>query len=269
MGEFASRGRRRWAWLYKMPFFDMVSAGLIEGTEPLSFGGNIKSLAAASGEVRFDESQRAPTDLSAGSSLYVVSSSASDTSQVTVHGVNASGDFAIVTATLTGTTPVRVGAADAWNHGQKLISNGAANVGVLYLSAKSGAGAPGASDFVQCQVAIGDRYAINPVLLVPNGWHIAMLQMNFSTAQKVLRIRFWRETIETGVKIKSFQVFMSDGDYEQQFPVPFFLKQGDKLTVTAESTSGTVTEASFGVNGYILKTDDVTADKHISVDSLD
>jgi hypothetical protein len=34
--------------------------------------------------------------------------------------------------------------------------------------------------------------------------------------------------------------------------VPFFLKQGQKLTVTAESTSGTVAEASFGMNGYII-----------------
>jgi hypothetical protein len=208
-----------WQAYHQMSFPDMVAAGMISGAEPISHGCTVRSLAAATGYVRWSMDQEVDTGfLTPASTVYLVSTDAGDTGVCRVHGVDANGDFTITDTTMTGTTPVAI--AGTWNHIQKVIYTAAAdNVGSIYCSTKSTAGVPGASDDVQALIEPTFNYAVNPL----------------------------------GKNLRTFEVDITDGFLQFDLDVPMFLREGDKLRIVIGSLTGTVGGASFGFNGYILK----------------
>lgn len=242
-----------WQSRFPMPFADQVAAGMVEGADPISHGCTTRSLAAASGFVRWSIDQEVDTGfLTPGSTVYLVSDDAGDTDTCLVHGVDANGDFATAETTMTGLTPVAV--AGTWNHIQKVIYTGAAdNVGNIWCSTKSIAGAPGALDDIQAQVEPTFNYAVNPHILTPNNWTYLIKHIVMTTETKTAHCRFERDT--QGKNIRTFEVDITDGFIQFDLDVPFYLREGDKMRVVVASLSGTVGGASFGFNGYILRGD--------------
>jgi hypothetical protein len=243
----------RFRWHRAMnPHFDtLVSVGYIDGCYPVSYGGTISGFASGDGAVAFREGSTKlgyGADLSADT-LYLVSSSASDTQDYTVQGIDANGDYATATVTATGTTPVAV--SGTWNHAQRLIcTSGVDNVGTVYLSTKSGAGVPiTLGDQIQCVIGPGDNYAINPLLVVPNHMIVTINSFDFTQdVQQAATIRILCN--RQGRWLLNFKLFVGlDDHFLQNFHTPLRFFEGDKIRIEITAGGGASANAAFGMNG--------------------
>jgi hypothetical protein len=246
------------------PHFDTLAAvGYVDGAYPVSFGGTITGVTNTDGEVAFREGSTLlnyGADLSA-STLYIVSSSASDTQDYVIQGIDANGDYATATVTATGTTPAAV--SGTWNHAQRLIcTTGVDNVGTVYLSTKSGAGVPVTTgDQIQCVMEIGMNYAINPMLYVPNNQIIYFNGFEFfQDANQTATINIYAN--RQGRWILNFRFFGGRSDHTEvvfHTPVRFF--EGDKMKVTIEAGGGSAANAAFGMNGLVWDNTNLTSNQ--------
>ena len=241
-------GLQAWANVFKPNFRDLVSLGFVEGASLLSYGATVAALDPADGRVAFYEAELAyPTELSA-STVYLCSSSASDTGVYTIQGLDASGTYATATVTATGTTPVAI--SGTWNHIQRVIASGAVNVGTVYVSTYA-AGLPTTTGH-QIQIAMlpGTSYAINPLLVCPANQIITVNRFDFSVSARTTPAKIEIEANRQGRWIQNF-VFYSDGQFAQTFDSPLRLFEGDKLRCWI--TSGTNgSNAAFGMNGLVM-----------------
>lgn len=244
-------GRTNWHTVFPIQFSDLVAAGYVDGGDVLSFGSTIQSISSTDGVCAFREGPKLgyPAALVADT-IYVVSSAA-DTDTYTIHGLDANNDFQSETVTLTGTTPVAV--AGTWNHVQRIVNSttGTVNAGTIYVSTKATVGAPTTTAHqIQCVMAAGDNYAINPELVCPNDRIVLIHRFDFSTdGANDSKIRI--EANRQGTWILNF-LFYCDLEYHQDFLVPIRLFPGDRFRVTIERQSGSNVNAGFGMNGYVF-----------------
>lgn len=241
--------RQAWHGAVRPNFPDLVALGYIEGADLLSFGSTISGYANSDGEVAFREGPKLEYGAAlSGDTVYLVSSSASDTGTFDVQGLDANGDFQVQEVTATGTTPAAV--PGTWNHVQRVVSKSADNAGTVYVSTDSGAIPTTVGDQIQCVMAVGDNYAINPELVVANDTIILINQFDFSVdvqQNSTVKILANRQ----GRYILNFKFFSAD-HYEQPFTVPLRLYPGDAIRVTVEAKGGTSSNATFGMNGVVL-----------------
>lgn len=252
-GEVRSKERSEVLRHFDLHFDTLVSIGYVPFTGKLSFGSTCTTFASTDGEVAFREGS---TKLAFGADLdadtiYIVSSSASDTQTYSIQGINAAGDFTTTTVTATGTTPAAV--AGTWDHVQRVIcTDGVDNVGTVYVSTKSAAGVPTTTgDQIQCVMAPGDNYAVNPELRVANNQLITINRFDFSQdVQQTATVRILAN--RQGRWILNFKFFVGLQDsFSQDFHSPLALQEGDRMRVLVEAGGGTGAKASFGMNGNV------------------
>ena len=241
----------RWNQIYNFKFTDLISMGFVNGGSLLSYGCTTTGVDPGDGIVAFNESILGyPTDLSADT-VYLVSSSASDTSEFTIQGLDTTGEFVIETVTATGTTPVAF--PGTWNHVQRCISSGADNVGTVYVSTDAGAIPTTVGDQIQTVMPPATNYAINPLLVCPNNQVILVFRFDFNTNTKAAATVFI-DANRQGRWMQNFTFYVGDSaeQFEQTFTAPIRLLQGDKLRV--RFLAGAVaTSATFGMNGIVLR----------------
>jgi len=232
-----------------LPFKTAVSRGKVGNADLISFGATVASLDAADGEVAFYEAKLAyPSALSADT-VYLVSSSASDTGTYKIDGTDANGDFAEATVTATGSTPVAF--SGTWDHVQRCISTSADNVGTVYVSTDSGAVPTTTGDQIQTVMLAGANYAINPMLVCPNNREIIINRFDFSTdTRDSAKIEI--EANRKGMWIQNFLFYTADAQFFQNFEAPIKLLAGQKLRVKI-TASQNGTNATFGMNGIIFE----------------
>jgi VCBS repeat-containing protein len=235
----------------------MVAWGYIDGAYPLSFGGSATGYVGADGEIAFREG----TFLDYGAALsadtiYIVSSSSSDTSTFTIQGLDATGAYQTAQVTATGTTPAAV--SGTWNHVQRIISDGAVNVGTVYVSTDSGAIPTTTGDQIQVVMVAGENYAINPLLICPTDQVFTINAFDFSVdvnQSSTIRIYANRQ----GREIINFKFYAgaAQDQFHQTFHTPLRLFAGDSLKVTVQAAGGTASSATFGMNGVVLDVTDL------------
>lgn len=252
--EVGEADRLAWHRTFEPHFDTMVAWGYLDGAYPLSYGSTITGVVGADGEVAFREGAvLAYGSALSASTVYLVSTSASDTGSYLIQGIDANGDYATATVTATGTTPVAV--SGTWNHIQRLIhtSAGSNNVGTVYVSTDSGAIPSTTGDQIQVAMGVGDNYAINPELWCPNNMTITINTFDFSTsANQTATIRLLAN--RQGQWILNFKFFTdpAGGAFTQNFHTPLRLFAGDKLRVLITAGGGSSTNGSFGMNGVVL-----------------
>ena len=250
--EIQSDQRYRWHSVFQPHWDTLVAIGYIDGMYPLSYGSSLSGVVSGDGEVafRWGPEFNYGTALSA-STVYLVSTSASDTQVYSIQGIDANGDYATTTVTATGTTPVAL--SGTWNHIQRCIcTTGANNVGTVYTSTEA-AGLPVAqNDQIQTAMVPGENYAINPELVVPNDQIFTINAFDFSqdvTQSATIRIYANRQ----GRWIINFKFFVGNEDsFEQIFHTPLRLFEGDRMRVTFQAGGGSAAKASFGMNGNVF-----------------
>jgi hypothetical protein len=251
--EVQRHSRNQWHRTFDPHFDTQVAWGYIDGAFPISYGSSLDGAVSGDGEVAFREGAETAygADLSA-STVYIVSSSSSDTQTYSIQGIDANGDYATTTVVATGTTPAAI--SGTWNHIQRCIcTDGVDNVGYVYTSTKSGAGVPATTgDQIQTIIAIGENYAINPMIVVPNSQIFTFNSFDFS-----------QDVVQTGtVKIFArrqgrwiinFKFFVGNEDqFSQIFHTPVRLFEGDAMRVTFTAGGGVAARATFGMNGNVL-----------------
>lgn len=249
-GEEENQGLAAFCTIRNIPFLTQVSMGWVDGGSLLSYGTTITGLSNSSGEVAFREGPALafPTELSADT-VYLVSSSASDTGTYKIQGIDANGDFAEASVTATGTTPVAF--AGTWDHVQRCISTSANNVGTVYVSTDAAAIPTTLGDQIQTVMLPGINYAINPLLVCPNDQTILIYEFDFSSdADNDLTVGI--QANREGMWIQNFKFFCGF-QFAQEFKAPVKLYPGDKLRVTVEASQGTSDSATFGMNGIVLR----------------
>lgn len=247
--KIGEESARAWNQRFQPQFRDLVGMGAVEGASALSYGCTVTSLSTADGTVALYEAKLAyPTELS-GSTCYLVSSSASDTGQFTIQGLDATGAYATAVVTATGTTPAAI--PGTWNHIQRCISNGAVNVGTVYVSTDSGAIPTTTGDQIQTVMLAGVNYAINPLLICPSNQVILINRFDFSIDVQSAACRIDIEANRQGRWLQNF-VFYSDRQFTQTFDVPLRLQEGEKLRVKILAGSGTNNRAAYGMNGKVM-----------------
>lgn len=245
-----THGTRSWHSVFRPHFDTLVSLGYVEGVYPLSYGGSLAGAASTDGEVAFREAPPLGygADL-AGDTIYIVSSSTSDTQNYAIQGIDTNGDFATTTVAASGTTPVAL--SGTWDHIQRCVcTDGVDNVGTVYTSTKATAGVPSTTAHqIQTAMAVGDNYAINPMLVVPNNQIFTLNAFDFSQdVNQTATVRLFAN--RQGRWIINFKFFVGKQDsFEQVFHTPLRFFAGDKLKVTFEAGGGTSAKATFGMNG--------------------
>ena len=232
-----------------MNWRERVSIGLIRGASLLSYGTTITSLNSSDGTVAFREGPKLayPAALS-GSTVYLYSTSASDTGTYKIQGLDANGDYAEATVTATGTTPAAF--AGTWNHVQRCISTSANNVGTVYVSTDAAAAPTTTGDQIQTAMLPTTNYAINPWLVCPNDRTILIYEFDFSSnADNDLVVNI--EANREGRFIQNFKFFCGF-QFAQEFKIPIKLYEQDALRVTVSAATGTADDATFGMNGVVL-----------------
>lgn len=232
-----------------MDWRERVALGLVQGASLLSYGATISSLSNADNQVAFREGPKLtfPTALS-GDTVYIASSSASDTGTYKVQGVDASGDYAEATVTATGTTAAAI--PGTWNHIQRCISTSATNVGTVYVSTDALVVPTTLGDQIQTVMLPGKNYAVNPVLMCPNDRTILIYEFDFSSdADNDTTV--YIDANREGVWIENFKFFVGF-QFAQEFKIPIKLYEGDMLRVSVEAAVGTATNATFGMNGAVI-----------------
>lgn len=245
--SYGERGRQSViAQLRYLRFSELVSLGLIPGAKLTSIGTTITGLSTANNEVAFREGAQIGygSDLSA-STVYLYSTSGSDTGTYKIQGLNASNVYAEATVTATGTTAVAF--SGTWNHVQRCISTSATNVGTVYVSTKS-SGLPAVTgDQIQTVMPAGTNYAINPMIVCPSGKTILLYEFDFSSNTDNDAIVYIDANRE-GMWIQNFKFYLGT-QFGQQFLAPIKLYEGDKLRVSVEARVGTNNDCTFGMNG--------------------
>lgn len=249
--QIKSGDRLNWSQVFRPEFGDLVSLGFVDGARPMSFGSTISGLASTDGNVAFREGTPLAfgTDLSA-STVYICSSSGSDTQEFSVQGLDANDDFQTVDVTATGTTPAAV--PGTWNHVQRFIAKTTPNVGTVYISTDAGALPTTAGDQIQCVMLPADSYGINPLLKMGNNMYGLIHRFDFSTDTRnacLIRVKANRQ----GNWLLNFKFYASDADYHQDFLVPLRLYPGDAIRVEIQLTSGTGASATYGMNGMVFE----------------
>ncbi len=125
-------------------------------------------------------------------------------------------------------------------------------MGTVYISTKSGAGVPVTTgDQIQCVMAPGDNYAVNPLLVVPNDCLYTINSFDFSQdVQQAATIRIMAN--RQGRWIINFKFFVGLTDqFSQRFHTPLRLFAGDKFKILIEAGGGTSANATFGMNGNV------------------
>ena len=249
--EKDSQSRLTWHDVFRPHFDELISVGYVDGCFPLSYGSSVDGAVTGDGQIAFREAPELNygADLSA-STVYIVSTSSSDTQDYVVQGIDANGDYATASVTATGTTPVAV--SGTWNHIQRCIcTTGVDNVGLVYISTDSGNVPTVITDQIQTVMAIGENYAINPMLQVPNNQLFTISAFDFSqdvNQKATVKILARRQ----GRWIINFKFFVGSNDsFRQTFNTPLRLFEGDAMRVTFNATGGGAARASFGMNGNV------------------
>lgn len=249
-GQEESQGLQAFCTVRNIDFLTQVSMGWVDGASLLSYGSTITGLSNSAGEVAFREGPALtyPTELSADT-VYLVSSSASDTGTYKIQGIDANGDYAEASVTATGTTPVAF--AGTWDHVQRCISTSANNVGTVYVSTDAAAIPTTLGDQIQTVMLPGKNYAINSLLVCPNDHTILIYEFDFSSNTDNDAEVFIAANRE-GMWIENFKFFVGV-QFHQEFKAPIKLYPGDKIRISVEVRQGTNNDCTFGMNGIVLK----------------
>ncbi len=229
------------------------SMGYVHGVHLLSYGCTVTDLSAADGTVMFNETLLGVAADLAADTVYIVSSSASDTGTYRVQGTDANNAYQTATVTATGTTPAAVGGT--WNHVSQCNAVSADNIGIVFVSTDAGAIPTTVSDQIQTKMLVGKNYAINPVLVCPEDWVITINSFEFSSdTNRPAAVQV--DANRQGRWIENFKFFVADFDYTQEFHSPIKLWPGDRIRTTISLTSGTGADATFGMNGTVWRNDE-------------
>lgn len=244
-GRVESRALQAWHAVYKPSWETLIALGYASGASTHTYALNIEGLGALSGEVSMfgggfatPEMQTWPTGATA--SYYIVSDSTDDTSDATIYGIDASGEMAMVTVTLTGTTPVSLGTFKHIN-AVMYTNGGARNVGSIYVSTDA-AGVPTGIVADNIAVIIPPRWAkgVNPTMMSSNREVMVFPEINISADRADgATISIYKGTADGDVfKVAQFYLFQSV--FQNHFGVPIIINPGQFIRLTVErSPSGT------------------------------
>lgn len=251
-----------WHTVNKIPWDTLVGLNYVRGAALILHAGQVDALTASAGEVSLDntDSTREEKELSlTGEDVWLVSTSASDTSAVIVQGVNSDGDCMQLVTVLTGTTPVQVisGAADdAWFNINRIFNGGAVPfVGDVFCSTKSDAGVPANTDDIQAKMPIGSEYASNTMVMCGNNEVLVFTGIDVTAAKRdEIAIFISRRLSNTKPWIKAFKVFAFEGFLPYRFIVPVVLTEGQKIAFTGSATTNN-TDMTWQSSYYSLAQD--------------
>lgn len=239
-----------WHTAYRPTFDQLVAIGYAAGAKTLSFGSTVTGLNTVDGRVAFNESLLGfPVELSS-STVYVISSSASDTGQVRLQGLDGSDIPAEATVALNGTTAVPV--PGTWNHIQSVVATDFTNVGTVYCSTDPAALPTTLGDQIQTVMLPGSNYSINPLLQTGQNQFALINRFDFSTENRD-SFRILIEANREGNWIQNFLLYTRDSQYAQEFRTPIALGPQQKMRVWCEMSGGSNGNASFGFNGFIMQ----------------
>lgn len=239
-----------WHTAYRPTFDQLVAIGYAAGAKTLSFGSTVTGLNTVDGRVAFNESFLGfPVELSS-STVYVISSSGSDTGQVRLQGLDSSDVPAEATVALNGTTPVAV--PGTWNHIQSVVATDFTNVGTVYCSTDAAALPTTLGDQIQTVMLPGANYSINPMLRTGQNQFALINRFDFSTENRD-SFRILIEANREGNWIQNFLLYTRDAQYAQEFRTPIALGPQQKMRVWCEMSGGSNGNASFGFNGFVMQ----------------
>lgn len=254
-------GLAQWHGIFKTPWETLVGIGYVTGASHRMWTNRIAGLETGDGEVSLFgeavlEPELQPAPPSSNVTFYIVSSSASDTSDAKVWLVDENGDETIKDVTLTGTTPVSIG---SYIHCNMIMYLGGytQNIGDIFVSTKSDAGTPLIiTNKVQAHVAIGNGHGNNPCQLCPNHEVYVFAGIDLTTDKS------------DGIEFKVYKdVTMSGGIHRMQAQewivyqtalsidhiTPHVIKAGEKICLTAERIgSGSAAEGHANWDQIIL-----------------
>jgi hypothetical protein len=197
---------QEWHNVYRPTFGELIGLGYVYGAEAITVGGHIEGLGVSDGHVAFYDPILPYPDPLTAETVYLVSSSSSDTMQVEIEGIDTSGLRSRSRVNLTGTTPVPA----------KTI--GAENVGTIYCSINNLALPTTVADKIQCVIEADVSIGFNPEMRAADNEVIFIHEFDFSTDTREefdMRLEVFRD----GAWERLFRYY-SDSNIIREYKVP-------------------------------------------------
>lgn len=244
-GRVESRALQAWHTVFKPGWETLIGLGYAGGASTHTYSLNIEGLGTGSGEVSFFGGGFATPAMQnwpdgGTDTYYIVSSSASDTSDATVYGIASDGSMSTQTVTLTGTTPVSLGTL---KHVNAFVYHGgtARNLGTIYVSTASGAVPTSiTTDDIQCIAPVGWAKAVNPTMMSSDAEIMVFPEINISADRADGAEISIYKSIPGGDVFKVTQFYLFQAAFQNHFGVPIVLQPGEFIRLTIKrSASGT------------------------------
>ncbi len=248
--ELKSHTRQEFHAIHSLSWETLVAIGYVNGASTRMYTENVTGLVAADGECSFFgeahlEPELQPATPAVDEAFYANSSSASDTGKLLCWMQDALGNETVVTATMTGTTPVLLGNYVHCNQ-IEYAGGDTQNVGDMYVSTKSDAGVPLViTDLVQCHIGIGRGHGNNPRQRCPLNEVMVFLEQQVSSDKlDGIHIRQYHSRILTGQsgvhKMLQKQWLIYQSVESEEFLIPIVLEPLEELLLTiSRSAAGT------------------------------
>lgn len=259
-----SKTLQGWHTVFKPPWEVLVGIGYVDGAEARLTAGQVAILAPAQGEVTADNTDQTIEEREldvAGEPIYVVSTSASDTTNVKIRGITTDGVSENVIVTLNGTTPVQVvssAADDNWFNICACVNiAGVEMVGVVYTSTAS-VGIPDNTDSIQTKMVIGTNLAFNAIVMCADDEVLVFPGVDISCSVKdEIVLHLSRRIAAAGVFVKAFAWFAYENATQYHFTTPVVLTARQKMAITVEAGANN-TGVAWQMSYYSLNNSNTT-----------
>jgi len=224
------------------PFYLSVSKELVAGHERIhKFGANFQIDSNTDPESIWTGGGLYPwASLNTAQVLYAISTSTSDTEEITIEGLDTNYNKITEVITLNGTTAVTT--TNQFKRVYRMIYNHTAeNVGTITLRTGSGTGT------VVSQIDIGYSQTLMAIYTVPAGYTAYLLQLGASVNKNEdVQIAMYQREFNQAFKILHLTE-LYEGTYSMNFPLPIKIEQKTDLEIRASEveTNGTRVTATF------------------------
>ena len=224
------------------PFYLSVSKDLVAGHEVLhKFGANFDIDVNTDPETIWSGGGLYPwSALNTAQVLYAISTSTSDTDEMTIEGLDSDYNKITETVTVNGTTAVVT--TNEFKRVYRMIYNHTAdNAGTITLRTGSGTGT------VVSQIDIGYSQTLMALYTVPAGYTAYLLQLGASVNKnKDVQIKMYQRELNRSFKILHLTE-MFENTYSMNFPLPIKIEEKTDLEIRASEaeTNNTRVTATF------------------------
>ena len=224
------------------PFYLSVSKDLVAGHESIhKFGANFQIDGNTDPETIWTGGGLYPwSALNTAQVLYAISTSTSDTNEMTIEGLDSDYNKITEVITLNGTTAVST--TNQFKRVYRMIYNHTAeNVGTITLRTGSGTGT------VVAQIDIGYSQTLMAIYTIPAGYTGYILQLGASVNKNEdVQIAMYQREFNQAFKIFHLSELYQES-YSMNFPIPIKFEQKTDLEIRASEveTNGTRVTATF------------------------